>query len=115
MREYQCSVGILENTEQLPSTPLLSKLLFGTSEKKAKQTSAFWTMNPVKNKAKEKTSVGEFRVEHAWFAFWTFGKCCNIRFVACPESDLLHPSLPIHSSGPKPTKLLIVFAPAVSE
>ena len=34
MREFQCSVGILENTEQLPSTPLLSKLLFGTSEKK---------------------------------------------------------------------------------
>lgn len=30
---FQCLVGILENTEQLPSTPLLSMLLFGTSGK----------------------------------------------------------------------------------
>lgn len=44
-----------------------------------------------------------------------FGKCCSIRFLACPESSLPHASLPIHSSGLKPTKLLIVFAPAIHE
>lgn len=54
---FQCSVGILENTEQLPSTPLLSKLLFELL-KKAKQTSAFGTVNPIRNKAKEKMWVG---------------------------------------------------------
>jgi hypothetical protein len=86
---FQCSVGILENTEHLPSTPLLSKLLFETSgKKKAKQTTAIWTENPIRIRQGGDVG-GKFRVDPAQFALWTFMKGCSIQFVACPESYLL--------------------------
>lgn len=60
MRDFNAQLESWKNTEQLPSTPLLSKLLFWTSgeKTKAKQTSAFWTVNPIRNKAGEKMWVG---------------------------------------------------------
>lgn len=113
---FQCSVGILENTEQLPNCPSLSKLLFGTcGKKKQSKPLHFGPWIQLGIRQRRKCWLGSSGKSVHSLPSGIFGKCCNIRFLACPESSLPHASLPTHSSGLKPTKLLIVFAPAVHE
>lgn len=115
MREFQCSVGILENTEQLPSTPLLSKLLFGTSEKKQSKPLHFGQWIQLKIRQRRKCWLGSSGESMHSLPSGILEKRCSNRFAACPESYLPYPSLTTRSSGLKPTELLTVSAPAVSE